>query len=166
LVSIMSTTGNRRVGRPAPRLVPLLLRRRARDRETYIAEFAVTFRAIGSHTYPPTDVWLATMASRCFERGVHPAGAARQLAAIGVAPDRTPRLRTLDMPTTVIHGTEDRLVAPSGGRATADAIPGARLVMLDGMAHDMPTQLWPQIIDLITRNTGILQSQPVEEETR
>ena len=106
------------------------------------------------------------MASRCFERGVHPAGAARQLAAIGVAPDRTPRLRTLRMPTTVIHGDEDRLVAPSGGRATADAIPRARLVMLDGMGHDMPSQLWPQIIDLIARNAGILEPTALEEETR
>ena len=166
LVSIMSTTGNRRVGRPAPRLVPLLLRRRARDRDTYIAEFAVTFRAIGSRTYPPTDEWLTTMAGRCFGRGVHPAGAARQLAAIGVAPDRTPRLRTLGMPTTVIHGDEDRLVAPSGGRATAEAIPGARLAMLAGMGHDMPAQLEPQIVDLIARNAGILEAKALEEETR
>jgi pimeloyl-ACP methyl ester carboxylesterase len=166
LVSIMSTTGNTRVGRPAPRLIPLLLRRRARDRDTYIAEFAVTFRAIGSQTYPPTDEWLERMASRCFERGVHPAGAARQLGAITVAPDRTPRLRELAMPTTVIHGDEDRLVNPSGGRATAEAIPGARLAMLDGMGHDMPHQLWPQIVDLIVRNAGIMEAQPLEKETR
>jgi pimeloyl-ACP methyl ester carboxylesterase len=166
LVSIMSSTGNRRVGRPAPQLVPLLLRRRPRDRDTYIAEFAVTFRAIGSRTYPHSDEWFARMANRCFERGVHPAGAARQLGAIAVAPDRTPRLRQLDMPTSVIHGDEDRLVNPSGGRATADAVPRARLVMLRGMGHDMPSQLWPQIIDVITRNTGILEAQPLEEEQR
>jgi pimeloyl-ACP methyl ester carboxylesterase len=164
LVSIMSTTGNRRVGRPAPRLIPLLLRRRARDRETYIAEFTLTFRAIGSQTYPHTDEWFERMAARCYERGVHPAGALRQLGAISVAPDRTPRLRSLDLPTTVIHGSEDRLINPSGGRATAEAIPGARLALLDGMGHDMPQQLWPQILDLITVNTGRVGA--LQEEKR
>jgi pimeloyl-ACP methyl ester carboxylesterase len=164
LVSIMSSTGNRRVGRPAPRLIPLLLRRRARDRETYIAEFALTFRAIGSQTYPHTDEWFEQMAGRCYDRGVHPSGALRQLGAITVAPDRTPRLRSLDLPATVIHGSEDRLINPSGGRATAEAIPGARLALLDGMGHDMPPQLWPQIIDLITVNTGRVEA--LQEEKR
>ena len=164
LVSIMSSTGNARVGRPAPRLIPLLLQRRARDRDTYIAEFAVTFRAIGSQTYPHSDEWYERTASRCYERGIHPAGAARQLGAIAVAPDRTPRLRRLQLPATVIHGNEDRLVNPSGGRATAEAIPGARLAMLDGMGHDMPPQLWPQIVDLITVNTGRVEA--LQEEKR
>jgi len=164
LVSIMSSTGNRRVGRPAPRLIPLLLRRRARDRETYISEFALTFRAIGSQTYPHTDEWFAQMAGRCYDRGVHPSGALRQLGAITVAPDRTPRLRSLDLPTTVIHGSQDRLINPSGGRATAEAIPGARLALLDGMGHDMPPQLWPQIVDLITVNTGRVEA--LQEEKR
>ncbi len=70
------------------------------------------------------------------------------------------------MPTTVIHGDEDRLVVPSGGRATAEAIPGARLAMLAGMGHDMPAQLEPQIVDLIARNAGILEARALEEETR
>jgi pimeloyl-ACP methyl ester carboxylesterase len=163
LVSIMSTTGNRRVGRPAPRMIAMLLRRPARDRAGYIEDFVRTFTAIGSRTNPPDPADLRELAGRAFDRGYHPAGTARQLAAINVAPDRTPRLRELDLPTTVIHGTEDRLVAPSGGRATAAAIPHARLLLLDGMGHDLPRALWPQFLDAIATNASMLESNTVKE---
>ena len=159
LVSIMSTTGNRRVGRPQTRTALRLLRRPRTDREGYIEDFLETFRTIGSRRYPRDPVYMRALAQRCFDRGVHPAGAARQLAAILTTADRTPRLRTLKLPTTVIHGTDDRLVMPSGGRATAAAIPGARLAMIDRMAHDLPAQLWPQVIDEITRTAGILEEE-------
>jgi pimeloyl-ACP methyl ester carboxylesterase len=153
LVSIMSTTGNRRVGRPSPRVVSLLLRRIPRDREAYIRDFVATWKMIGSPAYhdPPR---LRAMAERCHERGIHPAGSARQLAAIVTTRDRTPKLQKLGIPTTVIHGDADPLVMPSGGRATAAAIPGARLVMMPGMGHDMPPPLWDQILDEIEATTG------------
>ncbi len=157
LVSIMSSTGSRRVGRTHPRLYPRLLRRPRFDRANYVRDFLATFRAIGSRRYPPDPDRLRATAERCFDRGLHPDGSARQLAAIGVAPDRTPLLRQLRVPTTVIHGDADRLVTPSGGRATAAAIPGARLVIIPGMAHDMPSALWPRIIDEIVRNAGRAQ---------
>jgi pimeloyl-ACP methyl ester carboxylesterase len=105
---------------------------------------------------------------------VHPAGAARQLAAIVTAADRTPLLARLSLPTTVIHGDADRLVARSGGRATAAAIPGARLVMIPGMAHDLPPALWEQAIDEIVlcaqragepKNTRAGKGQLDKEET-
>lgn len=148
LVSIMSTTGNRRVGRPSPSVVSLLVRRVPRDREGYIRDFVATWKTIGSRAYhdPPR---LREMAERSYERGIHPAGSARQLAAIVTAGDRTPALRKLGIPATVIHGDADPLINPSGGRATAAAIPGARLVMLPGMGHDMPPQFWEQILDEI-----------------
>ncbi len=149
LVSIMSTTGNRRVGNPNPALLPLLLRRRPRDREAYLRDFMATFTAIGSRRYPPGEDRLRTLAERSWERGAHPAGAARQLAAIVTAADRTPLLARLSLPVTVIHGDADRLVSRSGGRATAAAIPSARLVMIPGMAHDLPPALWDQAIDEI-----------------
>jgi pimeloyl-ACP methyl ester carboxylesterase len=149
LVSIMSTTGNRRVGNPNPTLLPVLLRRRPREREAYLRDFMATFTAIGSRRYPPGEDRLRALAERCWERGSHPAGAARQLAAIVTAPDRTPLLARLSLPATVIHGDADRLVSRSGGRATAAAIPGARLVMIPGMAHDLPPTLWDQAIDEI-----------------
>jgi pimeloyl-ACP methyl ester carboxylesterase len=154
LVSIMSSTGNRRVGQAHPRLWPRMLRRVRRDREGYIRDFIETYQTIGSTRYPPDPERMRRRAERCFERGLHPSGAVRQLAAIITAYDRTPYLEELDVPTTVIHGSADPLVRPSGGRATAEAIPGARLLMLDGMGHDLPPQLWPQIIDAICDNAG------------
>ena len=67
--------------------------------------------------------------------------------AVTASGDRTPALRKLDLPTTVLHGTADRLVRPAGGRATAKAIPGARLRMFEGMGHDLPRQLWPEFVE-------------------
>ena len=89
------------------------------------------------------------MLGRSFDRGHDPASSGRQLAAIIASGDRTTDLHRVTAPTLVIHGTADKLVAPSGGRATAKAIPGARLVMIDGMGHDLPRGAWPQIIDAI-----------------
>ena len=154
LDSIMSTTGNRRVGQPHPRLIPRLLRRPRYDREGYIDDFLDTFRAIGSKRYPPDPERMRARAARCFERGLHPAGAARQLGAIVAAPDRTPLLRQVQVPTTVIHGGADPLVMPSGGRATAAAIPGSRLLILPDMGHELPPELWPELIDAITENAA------------
>jgi pimeloyl-ACP methyl ester carboxylesterase len=151
LVSIMSSTGSRRVGQAHPRLLPRLSRRPRLDREGYIAEFGRTCRAVGSKRYQPAPDRLRTLAARTYDRGHHPAGTARQLAAILAARDRTPRLRQLRLPSTVVHGAADPLVLPSGGRATAQAIPDARLVMLDDMGHDMPRELWPQIIEPIVQ---------------
>jgi pimeloyl-ACP methyl ester carboxylesterase len=157
LVSIMSTTGDRRVGRPSPRVVPLLLRRVPRNRDDYISDFAAVYRAIGSPgSYSEERSRL--LGERCYERGIYPAGSARQLAAIVTAKDRTEQLNRLDVPTTVIHGDADPLVSPSGGRATAAAIPGARLVMIPGMGHDLPPQLWDQIIEEIEETTARQQT--------
>jgi pimeloyl-ACP methyl ester carboxylesterase len=152
LASIMSTTGNRRVGQAHPRLWPRMLRRVRRDREGYIRDFIETYQTFGSTRYPPDPERMRGRAERCFDRGLHPSGAVRQLAAVITAYDRTPFLGELHLPATVIHGTADPLVRPSGGRATAEAIPGARLVMLAGMGHDLPPELWPQIIDAICQN--------------
>jgi pimeloyl-ACP methyl ester carboxylesterase len=154
LVSIMSTTGNRRVGLTDPRLYPRLLRRPRLDRSGYVHDFLATYRAIGSRRYPPDPERFRRLAERCFDRGIHPAGSMRQLGAIVAAPDRTPLLRQLRVPTTVIHGGADRLVLPSGGRATAAAVPDARLVVIPGMAHDIPPALWPQIVGEIVANAS------------
>lgn len=154
LVSIMSTTGNWRVGLPKPKMLRMILGRPRKDREGYIEDLVATFQAIGSKRYPPPEAELRALAERCFERGVTAAGTARQLAAIQTAPDRTPKLRQLRLPATIIHGSSDPLISPSGGRATAAAIPGAKLLMLDGMGHDLPRPLWPQITDAILQTTA------------
>jgi pimeloyl-ACP methyl ester carboxylesterase len=113
-----------------------------------------TLTAIGSKRYPADAKALRALAARCYDRGVDPRSASRQLAAIQTAPDRTAKLRRLQVPTTVIHGSNDPLIMPSGGRATAQAIPGARLVIFEGMGHNLPRQLWPQIIDTILQNVA------------
>ncbi len=154
LVSIMSTTGSRRVGNPKPAMLLRLLRRPARDRDGYIADTVAMLQAIGSRTYPPEPARLRSLAERSYERGFHPAGTARQLAAINSTTNRTRRLKALRIPATVIHGTEDPLIAPSGGRATARAIRGSSLLMLAGMGHDLPQPLWPQIVAAIAQTAA------------
>jgi pimeloyl-ACP methyl ester carboxylesterase len=89
-----------------------------------------------------------------YERQGDPAGPGRQLAAVIESGDRTAKVRRISVPTLVVHGKSDKLVRPSGGRATAKAIPGARLMLIDGMGHDLPVQVWPRLIDAIVENAG------------
>ena len=152
LVSIMSNTGALRSGQPAPRMYRILLRPHPRDREGYIEDTVRTFAAIGSPGFERDEQELRRLAARSFERGHDPASAGRQLASIIASGDRTPLLRTITAPTLVIHGTADRLVRPSGGRATARAIPGALLMLVEGMGHDLPRGAWPQIVEAIHAN--------------
>jgi pimeloyl-ACP methyl ester carboxylesterase len=154
LVSIMSNTGNRRVGQTHPMLLWRLFRTPARDREGYVRDFVANYRYIGSRRYPADPERSRSLGERCFDRGIHRAGTARQLGAIATAPDRTSLLREINVPTAVIHGDADRLVMSSGGRATASAIAGARLVVIPGMAHDLPRELWGQMLDEIEVTAG------------
>jgi pimeloyl-ACP methyl ester carboxylesterase len=153
LVSIMSTTGNRHVGRPRLRIALRMLRPAATDREGYIEDHVSTYRQIGSRAFGFDEAARRELAGRMFDRGIHPAGSARQIAAIRTARDRTADLAHVRVPSTVIHGDADPLVDVSGGRATAAAIPGARLLVLPQMGHDLPRRLWPQIIDAIAENS-------------
>ena len=154
LVSMMSNTGARWRGEPSPRLYPLLLRPAPRDREAYVDRAVRVLRMIGSPGFPPDEDDLRRRAGMSFDRGLNPAGASRQLAAIIASGDRTPLLRTISAPTLVVHGTRDRFVPASGGRGTARAIPGARLLTIEGMGHDIPRGAWPRILDAIERNAA------------
>lgn len=149
LTSIMSTTGNRWKGQPALGVLRYLLQRAPTEREAYVEHMMAVHEAIGSRALHRDRERLRATAARSHERGLNPAGTGRQLGAIIAAGDRTRALATITAPTLVLHGTADRLVNPSGGRATAGAIGGARLVMIDGMGHDLPDQAWPQLIDAI-----------------
>ena len=151
LVSIMSTTGNRRVGRPEPRVALRMLRPPARTRDAYIEDHLQSYRVIGSRAYDFEEERKRERAGRLYDRGIDPAGSARQLAAVVTARDRTTELQQIRVPAAVLHGDQDPLVNVSGGRATAAAIPRAELVILPGMGHDLPRELWPQIIDAIER---------------
>jgi pimeloyl-ACP methyl ester carboxylesterase len=152
LVSIMSNTGSMRSGQPAPRMYPILLRRAPYGREAFVAHMERVFLAIGSRGLARDLDDLRAIARLSYERDHDPEGPGRQLAAIIASGNRTSELGRITSPTLVIHGTHDPLVAPSGGRATARAIPGARLTMIEGMGHDLPRAAWPQLIDAIAEH--------------
>src|SRR6186997_1202249 len=154
LVSIMSTTGSRRVGHPSYKTFGLLLGKPPKEREAAIERVVKTFKMIGSPGYPFEEERVREIAGRSFDRGHSEAGIARQLHAITASGDRTPYLRKLDLPAVVIHGKNDLLVNPSGGRATANAIPAARLKLIDGMGHDMPRALYPTFVEEIACNAA------------
>ncbi|MGQ0464016.1 MAG: alpha/beta fold hydrolase [Sporichthyaceae bacterium] len=152
LTSIMSTTGNKRVGWVAPRILRHMFDKWPPGEEAYVNRSVEGFGRIATQRYLAANTERqADRARRTYARGLNPAGTMRQLAAIVAAPDRTPALRSVRVPTIVIHGTADPLVHVSGGRATARAIPGAELVLVPGLGHDMPIQLWPVFLDGIER---------------
>ena len=152
LTSIMSTTGDRKVGRARRRMLPILLRRPRPGRELNVARAARVFRAIGSPGFPFDEEGVREIAGRSYDRCFHPAGAGHQLAAILASGDRTTALRSIRAPTLVVHGTDDPLVHVSGAKATAKAIPDAELMLIDGMGHDLPRDVWPRIVDGIAAN--------------
>ena len=151
LVSIMSTTGGRFVGQPRLAVLPLFLSR-PRGKDDYVERAVKLFRTVGSKRLFD-EAYVRESAALSWDRGVNAAGSGRQLAAITADGNRSGRLKRVTAPTLVIHGKDDKLVSPSGGRATAKAIPGARLLMLDDMGHDLPRPLWPRMIEAIVENT-------------
>jgi pimeloyl-ACP methyl ester carboxylesterase len=152
LGSMLSTPGDRRVGTPKLRVWSVLMRRAPNDRDAYIEYFMRVFRMIGSPAYPVDEERMHEQAAATYDRCHHPAGTARQLAAILASGSRTAALRRLDVPAVVIHGKRDPLVPFRAGVATARAIPGAELLVFPGMGHDLPRELWSRFIDALTRN--------------
>ncbi|HEV3357339.1 MAG TPA: alpha/beta hydrolase [Pseudonocardiaceae bacterium] len=152
LCSIMSTTGDRTVGQSTEAAMAVLLRPAADDRETIIANAVAGRKVIGSPGYPTSNEELIAGATAAHDRAFHPAGVLRQMAAVVASPDRTEGLHKVTVPTTVIHGGDDPLVNVSGGEATATAVPGASLLIIPGMGHDLPTALWSKIADAIVAN--------------
>jgi pimeloyl-ACP methyl ester carboxylesterase len=148
----MSNTGHRWKGTPGLRIYPIFIRRPATNRDGAIESAVSVFRLIGSPGFPFEEEETRRAAELSYERGYNPAGTGRQLAAILAAGDRTSELRAITAPTVVVHGTKDKMVRPSGARATAAAIPGARLVMIEGMGHDLPRGAWDRIVDAIVDN--------------
>src|SRR3954447_6215147 len=150
LTSIMSTTGDPSVGAPAEAALALLLSPPATDRDGAVQRAVDTYRVIGSPGFEFDETGLRDRAGLSFDRAYDPAGVARQLAAILTTPDRTADLAKVSVPTLVIHGEHDALVDVSGGRATAAAVPGSELLVVDGMGHDLPREMWPEILDRIS----------------
>ena len=148
LTSIMSTTGDPDVGHPDPELLAFLLEPTPTDREGYIEASTAASRAFGSPAWFDEERTRARHALS-FDRGHHPPAAGHHLLAVLASPSRSEGLRSLDVPALVIHGAADRLVHPSGGERTAECIRGSELLVLEGMGHDLPAQLWPRIVDAI-----------------
>jgi pimeloyl-ACP methyl ester carboxylesterase len=152
LTSIMSNTGARFSGQPALKVYPVLLGKAPTDREGFIERGTKTWGIIGSPGFERDAIELRAMIELSFDRGPSPAGTARQLGAIIASGDRRRELRAVQAPTLVIHGENDPLVSVSGGRATAKAIDGARLITIPGMGHDLPRDAWPQILGAIAQH--------------
>ena len=151
LTSIMSTTGNPRVGRPKTSVVVRALKLTGGSKETFADRQAALFKLFSGSLYDELEI--REVAKLSLERNFTPDGTARQMAAIMASPDRTPQLKKLNVPTLVVHGLEDGLVQPSGGYATTKAIPGARLLAFPDMGHNLPQARIPEILDEIKRNT-------------
>ncbi|GAB3996097.1 alpha/beta fold hydrolase [Nocardioides marmoraquaticus] len=151
MVSVMSTLGRRSVGYQNPALLPQLLATRTAGREGYVATSQKMWKLIGSPDYPTTEQVLRERAEETFDRGVSASGVMRQMLAIVTQPDRTRALKQLDLPAAVMHGSKDKMVHVSGGRATAHAIPSAELLVVEGMGHDLPRALHPTLVDLVRR---------------
>lgn len=146
LTSIFSTTGNPAVGQPRPGLAEaLFMASPPATREEAIEATVTGSKLIGSPGYPPDEDRLRERAAAAYDRAWHPDGVLRQTLAIITQPDRTEALGRLAAPTLVIHGDSDPLVDPSGGRATAEAVPGAELWMVPGMGHDIPQVLFEEM---------------------
>jgi pimeloyl-ACP methyl ester carboxylesterase len=154
LTSIMSTTGDPSVGGATQEALGALLAPPASTREEAQERAVAGYRIIGSPGYPLDEEALRERAGTSFDRAHDPAGVGRQLLAILASGDRTARLGEVGVPTLVIHGERDPLVDVSGGRATAAAIPGAELAVLEGMGHDLPRELWPELVDRIAAHAA------------
>ena len=144
LTSIMSTPSPR-IGTPTPEASAALLVAPAEGREAAIEQSVAGSRVVASPGFPFDEAGLRERAARHFDRGYHPAGMARQLAAVLASPDRTGGLRGVNLPTLVVHGADDPLVTLPGGQATAAAVPGAELWVVEGMGHDIPAEILPEL---------------------
>jgi pimeloyl-ACP methyl ester carboxylesterase len=142
LISMMSTTGNKKVGQPSSEVLrEIFFGPPAVTRDEVIQQMLRAIRAAGSPGYPSDENEIAARTGRAFDRSYDRMAVARQAVATVAAGDRTERLRHVKVPTLVIHGLADRMCDVSGGRATAEAIPGAELVLIEGMGHDLPPGL-------------------------
>ena len=149
---IMTGSGKRVASVPRLRAFGVLLSEPPRERERYIDAVAKMLRVIGSPDYPADEQRLREMVAEGFDRAHNPAGTARQLHAITASGDRSRRLRAVRASSVVIHGDRDPLVRPAAGRSVAAAIPGAKLVMVPGMGHDLPREVWPLIVGELVAN--------------
>ncbi|MER6461375.1 alpha/beta fold hydrolase [Streptomyces sp. NPDC001288] len=152
LTSMMSSTGESEYGQATPEAQAALLSPKPRDREGYIAASERDLAWASKRYGDPAA--LRELAADSYDRAYYPAGVGRQLGAMILGGSRADALRKLQVPTLVIHGLDDTLIDVSGGRRTADLVPGAELLLVPDMGHDRPRELWPEIIGALAAHTG------------
>ncbi len=153
LVPIMASTGDPDLPPATPEAMEVLMTPAPREREAFIAHHIRTSKVIGSPGFPTPDEDYAEMAGRVFDRAFHPEGTARQYAAVVVTGDRSEDVARIRAPTLVIHGAADPLVPVEGGRDIAKKVPGATILEIEGMGHDVPVALCERIASAISEHT-------------
>jgi pimeloyl-ACP methyl ester carboxylesterase len=148
LVSVMSSTGEPDYGQGTPATLAALLGPPPSSRDEYVGHMLRISRAAGTKTHFD-EARTRSRVTAAFDRSFTPAGSSRQFAALSFAPDRAAALRSLRVPTLVVHGVQDTLVGPSGGTRTAELIPGAELLLLEEAGHDLPVVVWPRLVQAI-----------------
>jgi len=154
LTSIMATTGAPGLPPPTPEAMAVLLQPPATTLEDYIKSYAQTWKVLRAGSFPEDEALDRERAERVFARGLNPPGVARQLAAILASGSRKAGLRSVRVPTLVLHGDADPLVTLACGVDTAESVPGARLVVIPGMGHALPISCWPRLVDEIARHAA------------
>lgn len=154
LTSIMSSTGNPNLPPARPEAMAALLTPPPPDREGSIERLVAVFRVIGSPGFPFDEERFRRIAGRSYDRCFNPAGVVRQLVAILASGSRKDQLRSVRVPTLVIHGADDPLIPVAAAHDTAESVPGAELLIIDGMGHDLPRPVWSRIVDAVTALTG------------
>lgn len=149
LTSAMSSTGNPRLPLPTWKATRILMRRPPSTRDAFINYTTEMWRTIGSPGYPFEEARIRRRSARVFDRGLPGSGSKRQLAAIIADGDRRKRLARLTLPCLVVHGREDPLIPVAAGLDTAKSIPGAELLLLDGVGHNLPRPVWSRMIDAV-----------------
>lgn len=154
LTTIMSSTGDPGLPPPKPEVLEILYAPFPTDRPGYVDAFVRAFQVLSGLDTPVDNARARKWAEKSFDRGLNPPGVTRQYAAILAAGDRTTELKTVSVPTLVVHGNQDPLMPLECGRATAAAIPGARLEIIEGMGHALPVAVWPQVIAAIANHAA------------
>ncbi|MHA2295673.1 MAG: alpha/beta fold hydrolase [Candidatus Hodarchaeales archaeon] len=152
LTSIMSSTGNPELPQPEPEALEILTATPPDNRDEYIEESVKAWQFLNGPKYPLDEERIKERSGLVFDRCYYPAGSARQLAAILASGSRKEDLKKVKIPTLVIHGKDDPLVPVEGGKDTVESIPGAKLMIIEGMGHNIPPQVAPRIIEAITQH--------------
>jgi pimeloyl-ACP methyl ester carboxylesterase len=154
LISIYSHTGNPELPQAKPEIIAFLTTPPPDERQAFIEHMLRVFKTISGPGFPPDEAWTRKIMGETYDRSFYPEGVTRQLVAILTQGNRVPALSSVKVPALVIHGTSDPLVPVEGGKDTARAIPGAQLILIEGMGHDLPHGgAWPRIAEAIAKHT-------------